>query len=472
MSKKIVFFELNEVPWRVLEDHMAERPSGALARMTRRAKHFETYAEEQDLSPWITWASLHRGVDEGSHGITDFNQELGEVNGAYPSIWELLAKQGVSVGVCGSVHSNPCPSNREDYSFFIPDPFARDSRCWPPVLEAFQDFNLSMSRKSARNVSSRISWSKVGGVLRTAPQIGLRPGTFAQLGCQLVDERLRKWTKVRRRTYQSLLAFDVFMGQLEKSQPAFSTFFTNHVASTMHRFWAARYPNDYGKFECTPEWVQTYGNEVRWVLDRADDMLARLERFTERHPDYEVWITSSMGQEATEAQRAFSQVYLKNLDVFLARLGIAPGTWHERPAMAPRAIFALDGGRNEALEAKLEGLAISDRGPLGWQHLGDGVYRIHPGVQKDVKDARINSNGEWFPFEEFGFQNILLEDQVGQTAYHIPEGILLKVGAQAAGGARESISTLEVAPMILQEFGLARPGYMQPAAGRPQLQVA
>ena len=461
MSKKVILFELNEVPWRVLEDHIAERPKGALAGLHARAERFETLAEERELSPWITWPSLHRGVGEDHHTIRDFNQELGEIDAAYPSIWQLLAKQGVSVGVCGSVHSNPCPADPSAYSFYIPDPFARDRRCHPATIEPFQDFNLSMSRKSARNVSGGISWGKLSALLGSAPQIGLRGRTFAELGRHLVDERVRKWTKVRRRTYQSVLAFDVFMRHLEKTRPAFSTFFTNHVASTLHRFWAARFPNDYDQFECDSRWVETYRHEVRWVMDRADDMLARLQSFAARNREYEVWVVSSMGQEATEARSAQSQIYLKQLEVFLDRLGVRAGTWQERPAMAPRAIFALDGGRNVELERKLSRVELADRGPLGWEHIGGGVYRVHPGVQKDVVDARILFEGEAFPLNEFGFQNLLLDDQVGQTAYHVPEGMLL-IAAQngAASRGRTQLSTLEIAPMLLDRFGLSRPAYM------------
>lgn len=467
MSPKVILFELNEVPWRILEDHISERPKGALARLHRGSARFETFAQEKELSPWITWPSLHRGVGEDEHTISDFNQDLGEIDAAYPSVWRLLADAGVPVGVCGSVHSNPCPADPSDYSFYIPDPFARESRCHPREIEPFQEFNLSMSRRSARNVSSRISWEKVSGLVGNAPKIGLRARTFADLGRQLADERVRKWTKVRRRTYQSVLAFDVFLRQLEKTKPAFSTFFTNHVASTLHRFWAARYPGDYAEFDCDARWVETYRHEVRWVMDRADAMLERLIRFTARRPEYEIWLATSMGQAATEARRAQSQVYLKGLGTFLERLGIAPGTWEERPAMAPRAIFALDGGRNAALEAKLSQMEIADRGPLGWEHLGGGVYRIHPGVQKDVLDPQILLGGQAHAFDEFGFQNLLLQDQVGQTAYHVPEGMLLIGGrGVAAKPAISRISTLEVAPMLLDRFQVGRPGYMQAAPGK------
>jgi hypothetical protein len=39
------------------------------------------------------------------------------------------------------------------------------------------------------------------------------------------------------------------MRQLERVQPWFTTFFTNHVASSMGRVWAASFPE---------EWIRTY----------------------------------------------------------------------------------------------------------------------------------------------------------------------------------------------------------------------
>jgi len=469
-SRKIVLFELNEVPWRVLEDHVEERPRGGLAKLLGRAQRFETWAEERELSPWITWPSLHRGVGEERHGITDFNQELGEVDRAHPPLWRLLAEAGVPVGVCGSVHSSPCPPDPGAYAFYLPDPFARDARCHPPAVRSFQEFQLAMSRRSARNVSARISWDHVGGLLRSAPGIGLGPRTFAGVGRQLLDERLRPWTRVRRRSWQSVLAFEVFMNQLERTRPAFSTFFTNHVASTLHRFWAARYPADYARFDLEDSWVETYRHEIRWVLDRADAMVERLSAFAQRNPEYELWVASSMGQAATEARRTHSQLYLRDLGVFLDRLGVPRGSWKERPAMAPRVIFDLGGERDEGLEARLATVEVAGR-PLDWRHLGEGVYRLHPGVQQDVVGARVRCEGRELRPEELGFQNLLLEDQVGQTAYHVPEGVLLVAGAREAGAGRASaertsLSTLEVAPMVLERFGLPRPAYMAPAPGR------
>ena len=38
----------------------------------------------------------------------------------------------------------------------------------------------------------------------------------------------------------------------------FSTFFTNHLASAMHRYWEASYPDDYKKNIQDPKWINKY----------------------------------------------------------------------------------------------------------------------------------------------------------------------------------------------------------------------
>jgi hypothetical protein len=240
MRRKIVLYELNEVPWRVLDQFAAWRPTSHLARLLPVMRRFGTFAEDRsDLSPWITWPTLHRGVTDERHGILGFGQDLTAVDREYPPIWELLTRAGVSVGVCGSLHTYPLPPAIERYRFFIPDAFAAGAQCFPEAISTFQAFNLDMARKSARNVSRRIPWAPALRLLAAAPGLGFRPRTAIDVAGQLASEWRQPWQRVRRRTYQTVLEFDIFMHQLEATRPDFSTFFTNHVASSMHRYWCA-----------------------------------------------------------------------------------------------------------------------------------------------------------------------------------------------------------------------------------------
>ena len=101
-------------------------------------------------------------------------------------------------------------------------------------------------------------WKSALAVLAKAPELGFKLSTAADLGRQLIAEKIHPWQKVRRRTYQSVLAFDIFMNYLDRTRPDMATFFTNHVASSMHRYWAALFPGDYEQCEFTTEWKNTY----------------------------------------------------------------------------------------------------------------------------------------------------------------------------------------------------------------------
>src|ERR1041384_8147474 len=112
--KKVILFELNEVPLRIVQYFIHARPDSTLARLFPRAKKFETVTEDAgELSPWITWPSLHRGVPNSKHYIQNFGQPVDEVDREFPPIWKLLADKGISVGVFGSLHTYPPPKSFE-----------------------------------------------------------------------------------------------------------------------------------------------------------------------------------------------------------------------------------------------------------------------------------------------------------------------------------------------------------------------
>ena len=69
-------------------------------------------------------------------------------------------------------------------------------------------------------------------------------------------------------------------------------------------------------------------------------------------------------------------------------------------------------------------------------------------------------------FSDLGFSNNKINDQTAQTAYHIPEGSLL-IYSPACDYSQlgcQSISSIDIAPSILQNFGVKKPGYMKQAS--------
>ena len=111
--------------------------------------------DEGELHPWSTWPTVHRGVDNTIHQIKFINQDLSEAK-PWPPIWEVLLGKNISVGIFGSLQSYP-PIYNKLVKFYLPDTFAPNPKSLPSRIEAFQDFNLSLT-ESNKAVSRRISY--------------------------------------------------------------------------------------------------------------------------------------------------------------------------------------------------------------------------------------------------------------------------------------------------------------------------
>ena len=463
MTRKIILFELNEVPFKVLDQFCKWQPQSALAKQLPMCFQYDTRTQDiSSLSPWITWPSVHRGVNDEQHMIQNFGQELSDVDRDFPPLWELLRRHGVRVGVCGSLHTYPPPIHMADYDFFIPDTFAAGSECFPQNIELFQEFNLRMARESARNVAQGVPWAQALQVLLHAPELGFKLQTLTNVAGQLLSERAQKWRTVRRRTFQSVLAFDIFHKQLRKNKPGFATFFTNHVASSMHRFWAASFPDEYAEMGFSEEWIRTYRSEIDWTMKVTDRMFESLVRFANKNTDYQIWVVTSMGQAATLATAVETQLYIVDLDKFMGRLGFESTEWAQRPAMLPQTNLVAVPGAVARLAEALEQLRI-DGTPVQFRPREHGFFSIDMGhVNLDANKTRVTLGSHSWTLEECGLRNTEIEDKSGTSAYHIPEGCLFIYDPQdrSVKNGRPTISTLDIAPAILRNFGTERPEYM------------
>jgi len=299
-------------------------------------------------------------------------------------------------------------------------------------------------------------------MLKAAPQLGFKLGTLADVSGQLVSERLNASKRSRRRTYQAVLAFDIFLKQLAATQPDFATFFTNHVASSMHRFWAARFPDDYTHFEYDPEWVNTYCREIEFAMSKADLFLGRLLRFVDRHPQYTLWVATSMGQQASEAVRIDTQLYCTDLKMFLAALGILDAEWKSKPAMLPQCNFEVRSDLITEVRDSLTKLIIADK-PITFRESGN-LFSIdfgHGNVSDDATRVRLRQQS--MSLAELGLKNVAIDEKSGANAYHIPQGCLLiyDPARRPSGLASAQVSTLDLAPTILHSFGIEIPSYMK-----------
>lgn len=467
----VVVLELNEVPWRVADWWVDRRPDAAIARLLDRSSQWTTVTpDEGHLSPWVTWPTLHRGVPNTVHGIGHFGQDTADADRHAPPWWVTATEAGLRVGLFGLLHTGTLPDDVDRYAFFVPDTFAADPTTHPPELESFQAFNLSMARASARNVSTSVDTRAAARFLARAPRLGLRPATVARLAKQLVDERRRPETRVRRRSFQSVLAFDLFERQLRRTSPDAAAFFTNHVASAMHRYWAATFPADYPpeRFGFDDAWIARWSGELDEALGHADRMVDRLVAHAERTGALLV-VTSSMGQQAAQGTPVNRQLYLRDI-ARLARAGsVDPAAVERRPAMDPHVNVRVDAPAElERFRTLLGSLTVGGR-PIVWHEEGGGFVSLEFG-QADDAIGEIRVGGVVHAPAELGFEVVEIEDEVASTGYHIPEGLLAvfdPTGRRALDQARTEVASTAVAPLLLETLGVAAPRHHQePAVGR------
>lgn len=463
-GKSLVVYELNEVPAKVLDYYVATHPQSALAGIVAHGTLVETYATDSGvLSPWITWPTVHRGVTNERHCIADFGQDLSEVDAEYPPIWQLLSRQGVRTGVFGSLHSYPLPNDLNGYAFYVPDTFAAGPECFPSDLQVFQEFNLRMVDASARNVAAGLPIKPAFELLYRAPELGLRGATMLRLAKQLSHERMKPIRKVRRRTSQVQLAFDLCYKQLEETKPDYSSFFTNHVASSMHRYWPATFPTDLRDSKLTEEWRRTYAHEIDYTMNEADRQISRLVSFVRRHSGFVLMVVTSMGQAAVDASEVVTtQLYITDQSRFLQKLGVPPTQWSSRRAMLPRYVFHVDGDAAGAFRENAARLTVNGE-PVSVTEHESNVFVVKMG-QVNLTDSQtdVRLGQERIDCRDMGLENVSIQDETGSYAYHIPQGVMLLYDPanERPGHAEMAMPTNEIAPMILRNFGRPVPAYM------------
>ncbi len=180
----ILLLEINEIPWRLLDRYVDRPEFGNLNCFFRRSDHYTTLAVDTgELSPWVTWPTFHRGMNNEQHGIKNLGQDPSTFKGK--PIWQEIRERGGSIGICGSMQSWP-PVAPGEGGFYVPDTFAHDERCYPPYLNPLQAFNLAQVGKNARVVSDSMPRaSDVVGVASTSLKSGVRLRTGARILAQL-----------------------------------------------------------------------------------------------------------------------------------------------------------------------------------------------------------------------------------------------------------------------------------------------
>ena len=474
--RKIILFEINEVPFRVMDWYQDKRPKSTLARILSHSQQYETVTEDSlALDPWVSWPTMHRGVPDAEHQILHLGQVLDEVDVQYPPVWRLLKQAGVSVGVFGSLHSSAVPGDATEYSFYVPDCFDNEVFAQPKALESFQELNLRMTRDSARNVSRKLPFAAAAKFAVGAPNMGLTTRTTASIARHLVKETIDKDLRIRRRNFQPLLAADLFLKQLRKTRPQFATFYSNNVAAAMHRYWGAAFPQEFADGALDAKWVEKYGGELVAAMDAFDIMLQRIVSFVDANSDYTLVVASSMGQAAIPAQNTYEFLTIVDLGKFLAALGVPPESCEFRPAMIPCQCAVVPEMVRAKLLENMAGLKIGGHSmvesmrplaPMSYDEREHGFFQFYVYFDNFGADNKITLDGNEVAMENVGLGMMAHEDGINCTAQHVPEGSMIVYPPRghdrnSSGSSRSQISTLDFLPSVLEHFEIRIPEYLR-----------
>lgn len=423
MGKKLIVLEINEVPYRVIDSFVADNPDSKWASVLKRSAKFIAATPDQiQLHPKLSWQTFHRAVPDVEHGFVEYNQKDAPGKDKYPPVWDLIRNGGKRIGVGASIGSYPMPEDENNIDFYLADPFAPTFETVPEYLGSFQRLNNLAVQRSGRNVrKGGFGLGQVMDLVINLPRLGITPTTIARTVSQLINERRDSTRIVRRRNIQALMTFDVVFKQIKKNKPDFSTIFANHVAASMHRYWAAKFVDDYEVNRMPQAWRDTYGGEIDNAMHEADYMMGRLDKFVKDNPEYSVMVLASMGQAAIEHEVIHNQLIIGDFDAFMQSLGFSSDEYEKLTGMEPE--YVVEFPTPELLERfkqVTDGTLINDQKPVVKPSSDRQCAFLV--FQNNLDIENITVGNRQVPLTEAGLVIDEIQDMSGSTAQHVAGG--------------------------------------------------
>ena len=449
----MILYELNEVPWEIVDRFVDIEPASTLASILGRSATATTVNDDTThLQPWRTWPTFHTGLYASEHHSMELGQDPETFDGE--PVWEAAEHAGRTVGLFGVMQSWPArrPANG---GFWVPDTFAQTAVTYPPELETFQRFNLGMTAENATSSTAPLDGKAMAVAGADIARRGLRPRSAADIVRHLVRERRDRRWKAARSMLQVLPSFDLFWRLYRQQHPDLSIFFTNHVAGMMHRYWG--------------DAVEEYGEQYNYRRDKIfstfvddamrlfDRQLARIVAEVDGRSDTTVLIASSMGQRAIPYEHVDSCYVLRKPDALATVLGLPPS----EPGLAMHPHHSFMYGTPDDAEraaAALEHVHVGDE-PL-FRSVDRAGTTVSVELTKTVSEGAVHlRNGDSAPSDVMALEDIgvAVEERLGggNTAYHMPEGTWIAYGAAVRPNAsRSRFSVLEAKSRVLELLGV------------------
>ena len=243
---------------------------------------------------------------------------------------------------------------------------------------------------------------------------------------------------------------DQFSRLARRQDPQLAVLFANHVASAMHRYWPASFPDDWDDEIYDARWRDTYRHEIPFALNALDQWLERWMTWCEA-TDRTMIVLSSMGQrggaEVDTSKR--HAVVVDNAARFAETLGLDPDAQVGR-AMVPQISYRFQ----TASAAELNESAVIDRfaGSPGVHidRAGDTLTITYDGLSAEGDKVEIGDR--WFSSSEAGVR--IHEVNEHRAAVHDPLGTIVVFNSATADIPDSPVDYLRIAPAILEFLGV------------------
>ncbi len=429
MQHRILQLEINEIPWRFLNTYRGRPEYPHIDAFFKKARNYTLkVVDGGEMSPWVVWPTLHRGINGETHGIHSIGQDPSTFNGT--PIWDEVLGAGKNVGLFGPLQSWP-PKDPGENGFYIPDTFSRDSSCVPARLSPLQEFNLSLVGRNSRvrrgGLLKSINWQMLGAL----PSSGIRLRTLAAIARQLIQEKADSRYCARRSIFQNILFWDVFKALYDfRNPPVYSSYFSNHLASALHRYWNYAFPDDFPP-ERRPK-DNFHNGTLDFAMHVLDEMLADVLYWMAENPSLTVIFVSGLGQDAIVRKRhEGTELAIRDISRLLVSLNFPKECFWPLLAMMPQVAVDIPDHHQRIMAKKaMESLTcVSGLRPIQVVETGQtlSISVSNPG-RKDSEAGHLYLKGRSIPYSLLGMELLYVEPG---TAYHIPEAIFAIAGAGA-----------------------------------------
>lgn len=453
-ARRVMMLEFNELSPLLMNRFMAEGNLPNFQRLHDESQVYVTEAAERgwELNPWVQWVTVHSGLDYRCHGITELD-EGGDLKAK--RVWDVVSEAGLPVWVCGSMNvAYHAPLN----GLMMPDPWTTKIAPQPDTLQPFFRFVQQNVLDHSKD-SVPLARADYLSFLKFMLGHGLSFRTVKAILQQLLSERShdqdQHW---KRAVLLDKLQFDVFSWYYRKTQPHFSTFFSNSTAHYQHYYWREMEP-DLFKIRPTDEQRSTHEAAILFGYQEMDKMIARFLKLA--GPETIVVFATAISQQPCLAyeEQGGKVIYRPRELAQLMKFADITEPHTVAPVMAEVFNVHLRSEKDaESVEAKLRALQADGRLAMQVQRKGTVVNAkclLNEQLDAGTTISR-NGSSQVVPFFDLFYQ---IEDI--KSGMHHPDGMFwIRMPDKRHRREEGRVALASVAPTLLGLLSLPCPAHM------------